>query len=440
MKSDHGVVLSNTFSRACLALDEDDYQRLGGYLGTSHPILHDASDPVLSFLKNNGFLVPADYDELGFLKLLHRASRFANNHLGIAILLTLDCNFRCSYCYEVHSKIRMQHEVREAVIKYIRSEALKRACIEVGWFGGEPLLEADELCELGHRISTICEHSLCKYRSSIATNGYLLSRDLAGRLKSAGVTDAQITVDGYTSHNKNRRLANGQPTYQVVVANIVDASTVLDHINVRLNVLNQSFAECKRLLSDLVSARDRVTIDVHPVSVFGPDGCSAWGPDSEHYFALSQQIYTAAHDMGFRIDPIHCSLIKPFYCAAYSPNYVIINPDGAVHNCIVEVSKEHRSFGRLRSDGTLEVDYQHGPDDFIWDCFEDPDCVKCNVLPLCMGGCLRYPRGLKETAGRCELRHDTARQLFLAATNQKRHSLREGQQDQTGGQAHTLST
>ena len=78
-----------------------------------------------------------------------------------------------------------------------------------GWHG-EPLLQMDRLVDLSRKMRDVCTRADCKYTASIVSNGYLLDRETAERLKEQQVADAQITLDGPRDvHDERRPLVGG---------------------------------------------------------------------------------------------------------------------------------------------------------------------------------------------------------------------------------------
>ena len=64
----------------------------------------------------------------------------------ILLILTLDCNLRCSYCFEnnVHRKEYMSDETIEEIKQQIRKDGYF-LCDNIEFFGGEPMLVQDKI-------------------------------------------------------------------------------------------------------------------------------------------------------------------------------------------------------------------------------------------------------------------------------------------------------
>ena len=73
--------------------------------------------------------------------------------MNVTLCLTHDCNLRCAYCYagRKHGR-RMTWETAQRAIDFALEHAVRRAALtgeppeaQLGYFGGEPLLEWDLL-------------------------------------------------------------------------------------------------------------------------------------------------------------------------------------------------------------------------------------------------------------------------------------------------------
>lgn len=79
-----------------MALDDETFS----ILNRSVVPYTEQDDNMLDYLKENGFLVNADFDEVAFLKYYNYKVRFAEDYLSLTIAPTLSCNFDCPYYFE----------------------------------------------------------------------------------------------------------------------------------------------------------------------------------------------------------------------------------------------------------------------------------------------------------------------------------------------------
>lgn len=150
-------------------------------------------------LLDAGIIINTDIDEIALLRERINDADNNKNEYILHINPTLDCNFRCWYCYENHiPNSKMSPEILNSTLAYIHS-ILKRPSIksfELGFFGGEPLFyfnnTAKEIISYTHSLCTTLGVSLHIHFTS---NGALLTDQIIQFLKqySCGF---QITLDG----------------------------------------------------------------------------------------------------------------------------------------------------------------------------------------------------------------------------------------------------
>ena len=149
----------------------------------------------------------------------------------ITMILTEECNFRCTYCYLVDKKggRRMSEETAKTAIDYFLGHAELFCEPAVAWefIGGEPFLEVDLIEKIIEHVqlrSYELDHPWFNETSyNLTTNGALYGNDKVQRLISRYHDAMQITIsiDGPAHvHDKVRVSKGGGPTYHQVVKNI----------------------------------------------------------------------------------------------------------------------------------------------------------------------------------------------------------------------------
>lgn len=127
------------------------------------------------------------------LSLFIRAARLYKPLYGAALLLSITsrCQCACSRC-AVGDGQRPVRELTCAEVCRLISEAAELGIREVSFFGGEPLLrpELPAIVEFTRSLGL---------RATLTTNGLLLDERMAGRLSSAGLTRAAISLDDPSS-------------------------------------------------------------------------------------------------------------------------------------------------------------------------------------------------------------------------------------------------
>jgi len=108
----------------------------------------------------------------------------------IELSVTYRCQCRCRHCSvsNYFSEVDRERELTSDEIRSILKQAVKIGIPKVDYFGGEPLLKEDivELVRFGSRLGVYI---------SITTNAWLLTWDMVKRLKDAGISCINVSLD-----------------------------------------------------------------------------------------------------------------------------------------------------------------------------------------------------------------------------------------------------
>lgn len=151
------------------------------------------------------------------------SSAFATEALELTILPTEQCNLRCTYCYEAFELGHMEAGVVTAIKQLITNRITELHKLSVDWFGGEPLLAMDVIEEISGLAQQLADlHPELEYKSSITTNGVLLTSEYAQRLSAVGVRHLHVSLDGPDGvHDQTRRLRGGRGTFRRIEQNLL---------------------------------------------------------------------------------------------------------------------------------------------------------------------------------------------------------------------------
>lgn len=178
---------------------------------------------VESFLAEKGYLVDDGYNEDSIVAEIEERIYEQTDMLSLIIILTENCNLRCIYCCEEHIQNRIQLELQEKIIEFVKKNIKKYKILKVEWFGGEPLLCMDIIEKMSKAFISICEQNLVQYFAVTSTNGYLLNCKTMERLKKNHLYAYQITVDGLQkTHDKQRMCKDGSGSWEVIINNLKD--------------------------------------------------------------------------------------------------------------------------------------------------------------------------------------------------------------------------
>lgn len=146
---------------------------------------------------------------------------------NLVLQVTQNCNMRCRYCiYSGNGDLSRKHdsrvmswEVAKVAIDFLRKNSLLSRKIEIGFYGGEPLLGF----ALIKKCVNYCEKIFYDKELifSITTNGTIINNEIIDFFAEHNF-QVMISVDGPKDiHNINRRLAsNGSGTYEIIYENL----------------------------------------------------------------------------------------------------------------------------------------------------------------------------------------------------------------------------
>jgi len=396
----------NLLTNATLLLNnEDSWPLVQRLLSDRQPGPDEAEQELFTILVESKFLVPASFDELAYLKEVFECSKGSAVGFSLGIITSLQCNFRCPYCYQEHKDSRMSREVQLAVLSYLRRQLPGKMAFHVAWWGGEPLLEAQMIGAFGQEMMQLCDALGTRYTSSIISNCYLLTSDNIRVLAEARLNHLQVTLDGPKQfHNKRRFLIGGKGTYDVIIQGLTELLKELPElgITVRVNVSKglTAIEPWGELLTDLRPFKRNIAIHYTPVApaAIYDKLCMP----KEVFDDFFQKIVRITQAQGFAITSGRKTPGSVF-CGAIPTGNWLIHPRGYITKCTARMDSEEGSLGRLLPDGQVELNSE-APLWLGFTPFEVEECTKCDVLPTCMGGCLKIPMKGDAVLDRCALK------------------------------------
>ncbi len=314
---------------------------------------------------------------------------FDNSHLSLSICPTLRCNFRCPYCFEhtQQSTTVMNAETVNRLISFIKSfKNISR--LSLTWYGGEPTLAFDVIQDTTRKIK---ELDITFEDAGLVTNAYLLNSDKISQLNDLNIKTIQITIDGPENlHDTRRVLANGRPTYQRIMSNIDELmnSSYEGSCNIRVNLDKNNLSGFFTLRSHLIERFKGKNLSVYAGVVDTERGHQY--DNNCNLCASEWKDFTIAQYRDISVTPSEG--IYPVsnvfnICSANTLNSFVIGPKGEMYKCWEDVGKENMVVGSIFKDEFLTnfelvTLYSLGTDPYL-----DSECLECNVLPICGGGC-----------------------------------------------------
>lgn len=374
--------LYNSLTGALAKLDDDE-ERMLQQNGEAEkfPI----GEKFLAELRFGGFLIDADFEELDLIRYQMQSARFDRKQLCLTIAPTMDCNFRCEYCYEKENRKSglMNESVISDLIHFIDERLDDCTGLNITWYGGEPLLAADTIHKISMQLINRCNDKDINYSASMISNGYLLNRKNIEIINECQIKFIQITLDGdEESHDKRRYLANGNGTFGIILQNLKDNKDIIPPISLRVNIDKSNPKALYEVQNIIDSAELSDKVKIYPGRITSINGCcsSANCMTDEEFSALETEYYLETKDGIHYLFPRR---IISNCCADHFRNCVIDN-NGIIYKCWDDIGYADKSVGSLK-DGIFPnrtyLEY------ILTDPTMDPECKNCSVLPICLGGC-----------------------------------------------------
>lgn len=383
----HNYLLYNILTEALIELDEDDLDYYNSCLEEGKE-----TDERFAILSDMQFLIPDEYDEKAFIRFSNRKNSYSNKNLQIVIAPTMDCNFRCIYCFEKHHKGLMTPEIQAKTVEFVTRELKDKnySNLHVDWFGGEPLMAWDIIKKLSAELMAYCEKNNVRYAASIISNGYLLTPEIAADMEKLKIEDIQFTLDGEEDvHNARRMLRSGGGTYKMTLEKIALLKDYAIDVSVRVNTDKRN-RESYKALADIIKELNP-DAHVYPARMEcfpETDTCNVSAEMTLEEFARQIKVPYILTD-----DYIPEMPNKFFSCQAERANSFAVDEQGYLYKCWNQIGDISAAYGNITS-YPEQVNMVNLLTYMGTDIFEDKECADCKVLPLCMGGCA-YQRGFK---------------------------------------------
>ena len=393
-----GKFAFNSYTTSLNKIDDEFTYILDSIDSMSEEIKAKHSD-LIAKMKQEGYIVDKSFDELKSLKFYNMSRKCNSDVLSLTILPTLDCNFACPYCYESCKKGTMSKEAEDKLVEFTEKKLKNKKILKVTWFGGEPLVAKERVYSLSEKLINLCEKMGIKYSAHMISNFYLADEETIKNLKKYKISQVQVTIDGGEKiHNERRRLKNSdEPTFERIINNIVKSKKLGLTIVIRINADKTNIDSLEELVDVLVKKglTDVFVYLGHTVS-FDEGVPAKFTEDcflTDDFAKISADFTNMLANKGFKNN---ISYPKPisFHCAAQRLGSYIVGPQGELYKCEHDVGVKNKQIGNIFNYfDKKEINSSEYMEQINWllsNPFEDEDCVNCNILPICMGGCSNY--------------------------------------------------
>ncbi|MBU4260738.1 MAG: geopeptide radical SAM maturase [Proteobacteria bacterium] len=376
------VLLFATKTGALILLAEEDFAALEK---------GQAVDEEIEQLSEIGFLVAdADTEQRQVMHYMDDINRL-NPNLTLALVLGMECNFACRYCFEGSQKggKAMDDATADQLVTFIKQRfgpGKKKLLLQI--YGGEPLLYRKRLISLARQLKPIVEARGGELKIDLVSNGSLLTAQVVEELNAWGLDGVKVTLDGLPdNHNHFRPFKSGRESFAVIVRNLANVCG-LTKIRLGGNYTNETYTQFGPLLDHLSEqglTPDKVELVNFNIVLKVNDkltaneyhgGCATINEPwlREASLHVREEVYRR----GYTVPEL-----GPQPCAVEVDDAFTVHYDGSLYKCVTWVG--HRQF-RI-GDIWQGVDEKYRQTHHLLHWQKEGKCQACVYLPLCFGGC-----------------------------------------------------
>lgn len=339
--------------------------------------------------------------------------------------VTMGCNMRCGHCGS---------SCAEALPEELTSKEALDLCDEIAqlglrWItlsGGEPLTRKD----IHHLVARLSRNGVSV---NMITNGWLLEKEVAERLKKSGIATVAISIDGTREiHNQIRR--------QDAFEHAEDAFRILKELGIKTGAVTTITNQNIKILDELKEELIRIGVDSWQVQLGLPMGNmqtkTDWLLQPAQMEEIIQFCYETAKEGRIKICPADCigyytkkemEIKKIFYhtdhaslwdgCNAGIRGFGILH-NGDILGCTSIRDRQYIE-GNIRERSLREI--WEDKENFKWrrEMTKDKlsgNCRNCAYGSKCLGGCPNT---------RLTINGDIYSENQYCAYNQKMKSLKD---------------
>lgn len=307
------------------------------------------------------------------------------NYKTLTLLLTYNCNLACDYCFcGKKRKDNISEERAKQAIDFFMERADEEGKVNLTFFGGEPLMQAD----LIDKLIQYCNNKYGdRFGYNMTTNGVLLNKKTVEMIDKNKIA-ITLSIDGMRdSHDLHRRFPDGSPSWDVIMKNIEESQVNKDNITIRLTFTRHSM---KQLASNVISLHALGFKNLAFFPALDPEDLYMEEDIEEFKKQIDQLI-----DYTYQCYQEHREIFAPWFNKSIKShirggcskcmegvNQMAITPDGYIYPCNrVPFGDMSLCLGNI-DDGIDEEKLRHHKEEITK---RDPECEGCSLKERCQG-------------------------------------------------------
>lgn len=367
----------NAYSMAFIKINTDEWLR-------AIENIRRGNSPNVEALISAGIVVDSSDKQLLMYKYMVYNHMFKKADNFFYIAPTMRCNMKCYYCFEGNNKTGepMSDETISQFVDFLVLSRINQ--INIVWFGGEPLLEYNTILKICDRLQS----NDIEYRSSIITNGTLLTSTKLKTISKLNLDFIQISIDGVGEcHNNRRMFKNGSPSFDLIMNNIKNI-LLTTNIPIMVQVTedkqnSMAYTKVKEYLDGrFPEACKSGKIQVNKNYVQNRTGFDSEGSCYTHKDIQSDiidRIKSPSYGKGISLPSWNLP------CMFRTKGSFAIGPNGDIFKCIEHLGIPENRVGSIKTQNLYlsklcDCSLNYDP-------FSDSKCMACEILPICGGGC-----------------------------------------------------
>lgn len=386
------LLIANLLNTTFLKVNADHASEIKNLLGCKE-ISEENAKKYFQLIEKK-MLVPISQNEYELANLKYFDMVYSKEILDITIIPTDACNFNCSYCYQEkrHNQF-LNEENANKILRYLERNVRYFKKVQIGWFGGEPLLAKDMMISFLKSAKNICNKYKVPLLGKVTSNGYLLDLETFQELLQYNVVHYQITIDGSKeTHNHQRPHKTNNDSFDRIMSNllsIAQSEKRYYRIALRVNLTKDILNNMEKYLDTLAPFENNDHFQIHWQYVRDYGGEQVHLLDDKRIneskeFAEFIDLATKRNlgSLSYMFLGVGSGL-----CEAPRKYSYFIDHEAKLHKCTIalydEPLKEANNIGYIDERGVAILEPEK---EAKWLMRDDvpKDCQECICFPLCM--------------------------------------------------------